>query len=308
MTAWLVLAKAQGKRVGAGYDDDPASHYSWDNTVPNSGALKAGDQIALWDGDVLLGVSVIEDIELGKGEKDTPYCPTCNKAEVAERKTKLPRYRCWNSECKAEFDEPGWTHKHVTTYRSRHEAGWIDMRGALNSKELRALCEHPDSQLSLRQLRAEDFRAALAGGDLPTPLDILDTTGELIAGGHNKRTVRVRVGQPAFRKNLLTTFGAVCAFSGPAPAQALEAAHLYSYAANGKHHKGGGLLLRRDLHRLFDLGLIAVNPTSNTLDVSADLAAYPDYTKLHGQPLTVPLTPIHTKWLTKHWDMHRNPT
>jgi predicted restriction endonuclease len=127
----------------------------------------------------------------------------------------------------------------------------------------------------------------------------------VIAGGHGKATIRVRKGQPAFRKHLLQVFGEVCAFTGPAPVQALEAAHLYSYAANGKHHKGGGLLLRRDLHRLFDLGLIAVNPKTKALHLADELKKYSDYAKLDGAPLTVAVTADHTKWLTKHWDMHR---
>ncbi|WP_327156902.1 HNH endonuclease [Streptomyces tubercidicus] len=306
MAAWLVLAKAESKRVGEGYDDNPATHYSWDSTVANCATLAVGDVIALWDSEALLGVSVIETIEKGKGEKDTPYCPYCKKADVAPRKTMAPVYKCWNKPCGAEFDAPGWHHKHVTTYRSRHEAGWTDAHGVLTAQQLRELCVHPKSQLSLRELRSGDFHDALTRGGLP--MDIVDNTSGLIAGGHKKATIRVRKGQPAFRKHLLTAYGDMCAFNGPTPVQVLEAAHLYSYAANGKHHKGGGLLLRRDMHRLFDLGLIAVNPANWTLDVSPDLAAYGDYTKLHGQPVTVPLATEHHKWLTKHWDMHRPAT
>jgi N-acyl homoserine lactone hydrolase len=54
----------------------------------------------------------------------------------------------------------------------------------------------------------------------------------------------------------------------------LEAAHLYSYAASGVHHLDGGLLMRRDVHRLFDLGHHAVRPNSLTLSEQAgfDLA------------------------------------
>ncbi|MFJ5109348.1 HNH endonuclease [Streptomyces sp. NPDC088551] len=305
MATWLVLAKSESKRVGEGYDDEPSTHYSWDDTVANSGALKAGDVIALWDSKTLLGLSVIEAIDVGKGEKNTPYCPYCRKADVAPRKTMTPVYKCWNKPCGKEFDQPGWTHKKVTTYRSRHEAGWTDARGTLTAPELRALCVHPNSQLSLRELRADDFHHALTHGGTPFPLRVIDNTQEMIAGGHSKRMVRARKGQATFRKAQLDIFGEMCAFSGPVPAQALEAAHLYSYAANSKHHKFGGLLLRRDLHRLFDLGLIAVNPTSQKLDVSSDLTAFPQYTQWHGQPITVQLTASHLKWLTMHWDLHR---
>ncbi|WP_236578772.1 HNH endonuclease [Streptomyces tendae] len=305
MAAWLVLAKAGSKRISEGYDDSPATHYSWDSTVPNHATLKVGDVIALWDGVELLGLSVIEVIAVGQAEKETPYCLKCGKADVAERKKKLPRFVCWNQDCKHEADQAGWKTKQVTTYRSQHEAGWVDARGTLTAPELRALCVRQASQNSLRELRWDDFHHALTHGGVPLPLRVVDTARQVIAGGHGKATIRVRRGQPAFRKHLLQVFGEVCAFTGPAPVQALEAAHLYSYAANGKHHKGGGLLLRRDLHRLFDLGLIAVNPKTKTLHLADELKQYPDYAKLDGAPLTVDVTADHTKWLTKHWDMHR---
>ncbi|MDH6608454.1 hypothetical protein M2164_004089 [Streptomyces sp. SAI-208] len=305
MTAWLVLAKDGSKRISEGYDDNPATHYSWDSTVPNHATLKVGDVIALWDATELLGLSVIEDITVGQGRKETPYCLKCGKADVAERKQKLPRFVCWNQECKHENDQAGWKTKDVVTYRSRHEAGWIDARGTLTAPQLRALCVKPASQNSLRELRFDDFHHALTHGGVPLPLRIIDTTQKVIAEGHGTATIRVRKGQPAFRKHLLEVFGEVCAFTGPAPVQALEAAHLYSYAANGKHHKGGGLLLRRDLHHLFDLGLIAVHPQSKTLHLDASLNAYPDYAKLDGAALTVSVTADHVKWLAKHWDMHR---
>lgn len=68
----------------------------------------------------------------------------------------------------------------------------------------------------------------------------------------------MRIGQPAFRAELARKYGPIGAFSGPAPAEAREACHLYSYAEIGHHDIEGGLLLRRDLHRLFDQGPLTV--------------------------------------------------
>lgn len=99
--------------------------------------------------------------------------------------------------------------------------------------------------------------------------------------------------------------GCVCAISGAAPAAALEACHLYSYASIGQHHDHGGLLLRRDIHRLFDFGQLAINPSTMTIDVSPPLHAYPGYAELAGQPLRVSLTAGHRRWLTEHWRQHR---
>ena len=303
VAAWLVIAVEKHKRAGDGYDDDPSRHYSWDERVPNATAIAIGDVIVLWDTKALIGLSVVESIEIGEGEKDLRSCPFCSRADVAPRKTKKPEYKCWK--CKREFDRPVIERVTVKTYRSLHEAGWIDLRGSISDAELRELCEEPRSQLSLRRLRWNDFRARIEKGGTPTPLGIVDSALKVIASGHREAIVRVRVGQPAFRRILLDTFGAVCAFSGPGPEQALEAAHLYSYAVSGKHHKGGGLLLRRDLHRLFDLGLIAVNPLTRELDVSEVLAGFPDYARFQGKQLSVAITTDHLKWLARHWHMHR---
>ncbi|MDH6607310.1 hypothetical protein M2164_002945 [Streptomyces sp. SAI-208] len=308
MTAWLMYLGAQAKRVGEGYDDNPSTHYSWDSRVPNAAHVQVGDTIVLWDGETLLGLSVIEDIATGTDNKDLSSCPECGKADIAERKTMTPKYRCWTKTCKAEFDVPAVETVPVTTYRARYEAGWIDLRGHVSAPELRALCEEPKSQNALRRLRWDDFRARVETGKNATPLNVADNTRKVIAGGHSTRTVRARNGQAAFRATLLEQFGDVCAFLGPMPAAVLEAAHLYSYAANGKHHTYGGLLLRRDVHRLFDLGQIAVDPNTLTLNVAPLTRAYPDYDKLHGQPLAVPVTKTHKKWIAEHWAMHRDTT
>ncbi|MFJ4092282.1 HNH endonuclease [Kitasatospora sp. NPDC089913] len=306
MTAWLMYMGDDPKRVGSGYDDSGPSHYSWDSRVPNAGHVQVGDEIVLWDGQTSIGMSVIEDIVTRSASKEVSSCPSCGKADIAERKTKTPKYRCWNQNCKAEFGEPKTQTVPVTTYRSRYDFAWIGLPGVVSGSELRELCEEPGSQNAMRRLRWDDFQHRIETGKNATPLEIIKTTRDAIAGGHSKAMVRVRRGQPAFRAALLDVFGEVCAFTGPAPACVLEAAHLYSYAANGKHHANGGLLLRRDVHRLFDLGQISIDPQSLALDVAPKARAYPEYAKLHGQVLAVPITNAHKKWIAKHWRMHRD--
>lgn len=88
-------------------------------------------------------------------------------------------------------------------------------------------------------------------------------------GVHVLRTVKTRVRQHAFRKMLFEKFGYVCVFTGPQPDGALEAGHLYQYADKGKHHEDVGLFSRRDVNRLFDLGLLALNPTTLQIDVDS---------------------------------------
>ncbi len=307
-TAWLVLAAGDNRKHGGngGYDDLPSEHYSWDSSVPHHASLAAGDVIAVWDKAALLGVSVIEGIETGQAVKEVYRCPECGKSDFQPRKTKRPVYACLK--CPAKFDVPTAASKTVTTYRSRHGAAWVDMPGVLSGAELRALCDNPRTQHSLRSMRWETLREAIEATGATTSVDIADSAQRAIAGGHRQTTVRARLGQAAFRRQLLQAYGETCAITGPAPAAVLEAAHLYSYAASGEHHSDGGLLLRRDLHRLFDLGLLAVNPLSWTVDVAVQLRPYPAYAALAGAPLTVPLAPGHRRWLRAHWEVHRHAT
>ncbi len=104
----------------------------------------------------------------------------------------------------------------------------------------------------------------------------------VIDGGHVVGVARRRRGQRAFRFRMMERFGKRCAFTGPQPALTLEAAHLYSFAERPEHQPDGGLLLRRDCHRLFDANLLAVNPESWRVEVAPTLARYPTYQQLEG--------------------------
>jgi hypothetical protein len=84
---------------------------------------------------------------------------------------------------------------------------------------------------------------------------------------------------------MLGRYGEVCAFTGPQPPGALEAAHLYLYSKSPKHDLNGGLLLRCDLHALFDRWLITIDPDTWSIQVSPNLKLFPDLAKLDGQPI-----------------------
>lgn len=305
LRAWLLLAVGDDRQHGGneGYDDLPDSHYSWDSTVAHHAALAAGDAIAIWDKQQLLGASVIEEIEVGEATKRLYSCPACGRASIKARKRLSPRYMC--SGCKAVFEDPLKREALVTTYRSRHDVGWVDLAGTLSGADLRALCESANSQLSLRPLRWNDFLIALGKRPELGRLTVVRARAEQLAGGHKAATVRVRVGQGSFRRRLLDKFGSICAFTGPAPAPALEACHLYSYSVVGEHDTHGGLLLRRDIHRLFDLGYLAVDPSTLAVDVAAPLSAFPMYESLNGQTLHAVVTGTHRRWFQDHWREHR---
>ena len=80
--------------------------------------------------------------------------------------------------------------------------------------------------------------------------------------------LKVRKGQTKFRKKLLALYKGKCAISGSGPESVLEAAHIESHSKTGINSSENGLLLRSDLHTLFDAGLIRVHP--DTLEIEID--------------------------------------
>ena len=75
------------------------------------------------------------------------------------------------------------------------------------------------------------------------------------------RQIRIRRGQQKFRDGLVARYGAKCVVSGCAVLDVLEAAHIQPYCGTPDNRVENGLLLRADLHTLFDLDLLGIQPT-----------------------------------------------
>jgi putative restriction endonuclease len=103
-----------------------------------------------------------------------------------------------------------------------------------------------------------------------------------------------RRGQHAFREQLMHAYNGRCAISRYDAPDALEAAHIVPYARSGLTTASNGLLLRADVHTLFDLGLVAVRPDSFQV-VLSDRLQGTRYEALQGcsvsQPSEAPLRP-----------------
>ena len=69
---------------------------------------------------------------------------------------------------------------------------------------------------------------------------------------------RARLGQGAFRVLVTEAYSRRCAITGERTLPVLEAAHIQPYARQGPHLVANGLLLREDLHTLFDDGYLTV--------------------------------------------------
>jgi len=119
-------------------------------------------------------------------------------------------------------------------------------------------------------------------GDIETALPV--SIREIVM-----RSIAVRRGQPLFRKVLLGLYSHKCAVSGWDANVALEAAHILPVASNGNHEPSNGLLLRADLHTLFDLHYIGVNPKTMLVSISPFLLAT-RYNEFNGQPINMPIS------------------
>lgn len=103
--------------------------------------------------------------------------------------------------------------------------------------------------------------------------------------------MRQRLGQGAFRLAVTDGYSRRCAVSGEKTLPILDAAHIRSYADGGEHSVANGLLLRTDIHRLFDLGYVTVTDerrfaVSERLKADFDNGVH--YYAMQGNELALP--------------------
>jgi predicted restriction endonuclease len=98
-----------------------------------------------------------------------------------------------------------------------------------------------------------------------------------------------RQGQPIFRKKLLLAYGSRCAISECRVTETLEAAHIIGYRGEKTNHISNGLLLRTDLHTLFDLGMIAINDDYRVSIVPSLVGT--EYDQWNGKRILLPSNP-----------------
>jgi hypothetical protein len=110
-----------------------------------------------------------------------------------------------------------------------------------------------------------------------------------IADGRQRIMAAVvrRLGQRAFRRKLLSAYETKCAVTRCTTLWVLEAAHITPYRGIKTNAVTNGLLLRADVHTLFDLALISIEPRNMTICVSSRLAGS-RYSALNGQSPFLP--------------------
>ncbi|KYC34779.1 hypothetical protein WA1_49525 [Scytonema hofmannii PCC 7110] len=102
-------------------------------------------------------------------------------------------------------------------------------------------------------------------------------------------SIAQRRGQPLFRKALLNAYNYCCAMSGCNAQEALEAAHIIPYCKTEDNNISNGLLLRADLHTLFDLNLIAIDPKTMQIRIAPSLLGTSYEKEIHNKFLQLPI-------------------
>jgi len=119
-------------------------------------------------------------------------------------------------------------------------------------------------------------------------------TNQMIISDHRERyhysLGKQRLGQGAFRVLVTDAYNRRCAISGEKTLPTLEAVHIRPYAENGPHHIQNGVLLRSDIHKLFDKGYLTITPDFRvevSKRIKEDFGNGRIYYQYHGQKLSV---------------------
>lgn len=173
--------------------------------------------------------------------------------------------------------------------------GWID--GYFMFEGLR-----PDGY-SHRDGTAIEAVISAAESETSAPADAEPPEDDYDARIRVARSIVARRGQTAFRARLLNAYRGRCAVTGTTAEPVLEAAHIRPYRGPASNTVTNGLLLRADVHTLFDLQLLAVFPATREIVVSKRLGDT-EYAAFSGAPLEQPASPSNrpaTSALESSW-------
>lgn len=104
----------------------------------------------------------------------------------------------------------------------------------------------------------------------------------------NSILTKVRLGQGAFRVLVTDAYARRCSITGEKTLPVLEAAHIKPYAESGPHFISNAILLRSDIHKLFDFGYLTIT-NDHKIEVSSRIKEEfqngKEYYQFHGKDL-----------------------
>lgn len=292
--AWSLLTIANDRQYGGntGYDDDPSSIYRYDSDVANHLQLQVGDIVILRTRTEVIGIAEIGSIDEDTAQKDRLRCPTCRVTNI-KRRSKTPSWRCKSGHV---FETPITESASVTTYAARYGATFVSCPQEMTVTRLHNAVLRPSDQMSIKEVNLSQLERFLGGEaginalikrfvqhiDVPEGAATVTDNGPGTMIDRRRRIMReiaLRRGQAKFRTRLIRRYGARCQISDCHFAGLVEAAHIRPYAATEDNGAQNGLLLRSDLHTLFDLGLLGIEPHTLRIKLhpALHLAGYAEF-------------------------------
>ena len=191
-----------------------------------------------------------------------------------------PRRAC--QKCQHTFDTPSREIVSVDTFAAYYATTFHVAPSELTLARLSEAVIRPSDQMSIKEidlakvekwLRTDpscdqlilDYARAIDTDAIPQLEDDASIQSIIEARRKVLREINLRRGQKKFRDRLITRYGAACQISRCAFPGLVEAAHIRPYAETNDNGAHNGLLLRSDLHTLFDLDLLAIYPSTLTV-------------------------------------------
>jgi hypothetical protein len=158
---------------------------------------------------------------------------------------------------------------------------------------------HRKDRVSHRNVTGEQYLALHSGHAAPligvmAEQEAAEAEGEFSPGSEKEakkrvyRSIVLRRGQARFRKRLLAAYDRRCCVTGTASEDVLEAAHIEPYATSSTNSLKNGLLLRSDVHVLFDLFLLSIHPITRRIYCCSSIRGFPPYDVLHKKKAIFP--------------------
>lgn len=288
-----------------GYHDDSSAYYRYDNFVANHKNVKKGDIVIITNREHVLGISLIDTLTTRNIQKKRYKCihEHCNSKKILPRKTKQPEWRCDKGH---EFEVPRVIFEEATEFLANYKASFTDLN-SVSLEELIIYTPRFNGQMSIQEVNFVWASNLLVSknnnGLMLNANDAEDNTPLLLEGDQRKsiiRQIKQRRGQKKFRDELII-LNPSCAVTECSLLDILEAAHIEAYRNDSHNHASNGLLLRSDIHTLFDLNLCAINPQTKTIHFSQQ-ALLNNYASYEGKKIKVKhalsIDALNKRWST----------
>src|SRR5579885_2008078 len=154
------------------------------------------------------------------------------------------------------------------------------------ARKQRDFIQHPLTGAASQPTQAEDYLSIPGLAD-PLLVSVARKRVHQMLAERFRRSGRSR--QAQFRAALLQTYAKRCAVTGCQVEETLEAAHIIPFCLSRNCDPWNGILLRSDLHRLFDLNLMRIDPLTTTVHFEQSILSIdPSYQTWEGHVVKPP--------------------